>query len=98
MQTPTTSDSYLWRLARTRAHFKGQLLRYVLVCALLWSIWYLTGHHYHGGGMPWPAWITLFWGLGLATRGLTCYGLWGTESWTEREYQNLVREQQAQQR
>lgn len=95
METPANLDSQLWRLAQSRAHFKAQLLRYVLVCALLWTIWYVTGHHRYGGGLPWPAWVTLFWGLGLAIKGATCYGLGGSASWTEREYQQLRREQQA---
>lgn len=92
-QQPATDD-HLWNLARSRAQFKVQLVRFVLVSALLWAIWYFTGARVHGG-LPWPAWVTLFWGLGLVIKGLSCYGFWGTTSWTEREYQQLLRDQEA---
>lgn len=96
------ADDQLWNLARSRAQFKVQLVRFVLVNLLLWAVWYFTSYQHHyatghsfRGGLPWPAWVTLFWGLGLLTKGLTCYGFWGTQSWTEREYQQLLRDQQA---
>ena len=99
--TPQPADDQLWNLARSRAQFKVKLVRFLLINLVLWAIWYFTDaqHHYAGrhfaGDLPWPAWVTLFWGLGLAIKGLTCYGFWGTESWTEREYQQLRRDQEA---
>jgi 2TM domain len=95
MNTQAPND-YLWHLAQSRAQFKIQLIRYVLVSAVLWAVWYFTGHRLHAGHhVPWPAWVMLFWGLGLAIKGLSCYGLMGTESLSEREYQQLLREREA---
>ncbi|WP_400192165.1 2TM domain-containing protein [Hymenobacter sp. B81] len=92
-------NARLWSLAQSRAQFKIQLLRYVLVSAVLWAVWYFTGHRLHAGQqVAWPAWVMLFWGLGLAIKGLTSYGLLGTDSLPEREYQQLLREREASRR
>ncbi len=96
--TPQPANDYLWNLARNRAEFKVQVLRFVLVSAVLWAVWYFTGHRLHGHYVPWPAWVMLFWGLGLAIKGVSCYGLGGAESWSEREYQRLLRERDADKR
>ncbi|RTQ50781.1 2TM domain-containing protein [Hymenobacter gummosus] len=95
---PQDRNARLWNLAQNRAQFKVQLLLYVLVSAVLWAVWYFTGHRMHGQQVPWPAWIMLFWGLGLAIKGFASYGLLGTDSWSEREYQQLLREREAGQR
>jgi hypothetical protein len=87
-------DPQLWREAKSRARFKSHLLTYVLVNALLWAIWYLTGHDTYGTGIPWPAWATLFWGLGVAIQGLAAYGFRSRHRWAEQEYEQLLRERQ----
>jgi hypothetical protein len=88
-------DPQLWRLAQARARFKSHLLTYLLVNALLWGIWLVGGHHFYGGGLPWPIWSTVFWGFGVASQGLRVYGFGGEVGWSEREYQQLLREREA---
>ncbi|WP_400192164.1 2TM domain-containing protein [Hymenobacter sp. B81] len=87
-------DPQLWRMARRRAAFKSHLVTYVFVNALLWAIWYFTGAYTHGF-VPWPVWPSVFWGLGLAIQGLTTYGFLNEQSWSEREYQQLLRDKEA---
>jgi hypothetical protein len=47
--------------------FKAHATSYVLVIALLVTIWLLT----MPGGYFWPIWPALGWGIGLASHGLT---------------------------
>ena len=87
-------DPQLWRIARRRAKFKAHFTTYLLVNALLWAIWFVTGAHTYGF-LPWPIWSTVFWGIGVAIQGLTCYGFVSEQSWSEREYQQLLRDREA---
>ena len=91
METASTTprDPQLWRMAKARAAFKSHLLTYVLVNALLWTIWAVTDHH---RGTPWPIWGTVFWGFGLFIQGLGTYSLFNRLDWSEREYERLVRQ------
>ncbi|GAB2957465.1 hypothetical protein GCM10027048_25020 [Hymenobacter coalescens] len=93
MNTPTR-DLHLWTLAQSRAKFKSQLLTFVLVNALLWAVWYVSGHRGHA----WPLLVMLFWGVGLTLKGLAAYSVWPVAGWTEREYEQLQRSQGPQQR
>lgn len=86
--TPPGRDPALWRLARRRARFKAHLLTYLLVNAGLWVLWALTGRP--GRGLPWPVFVSGFWGLGLLFEGLAAYSQWGG-SLAEREYERLMR-------
>ncbi|GAB2957472.1 hypothetical protein GCM10027048_25030 [Hymenobacter coalescens] len=88
-------DPQLWRIARARAKFKSHLVVYLLVNALLWAVWYFTDHRTYGTGVPWPIWPALFWGVGLGIQGLATYGFVNEQSWSEREYQQLLRDRDA---
>jgi len=44
-----------------RPRLDGQLRTYLVVIALLWLIWLVTG-----AGYPWPIWPMLGWGVGVA--------------------------------
>jgi hypothetical protein len=59
----TLQDKALWRTARKRAEFKRGLLAYLLVNAFLWAV-YLINFRY--SRYPWPLWVMLGWGIGLA--------------------------------
>lgn len=83
-------DPDLWRLAKRRARFKAHLYNFLWVNALLWGIWALTDRS--ARPIPWPAWVTAFWGLGLLVRALSTYG-GGRGSLAEREYERLARRQ-----
>ena len=85
----TDRDPQLWRMAKARAKFKSHLLIYFLVNALLWTIWALTDRQ--ANPIPWPAWATVFWGLGILIKGLGVYGGFGRSQQSEREYEKLLR-------
>lgn len=89
---PLNRDPYLWQKAKARSRFQAHLVTYVVVNCGLWVLWALTDRHY-SGGIPWPIWSTVFWGIGLVMRGLSAYGGFNHEQRTQREYERLVREQ-----
>ncbi|KUG09430.1 2TM domain-containing protein [Solirubrum puertoriconensis] len=93
--TTSDRDPQIWRMARARAKFKSHALTYLLVNALLWTIWAVTSRQTGDYGVPWPIWPTVFWGIGLGIQGLATYGRFGQENWSEREYERLMRERQA---
>ena len=86
--TPPGRDPALWRLARRRAHFKAHLVSYLLVNAGLWALWALTDRA--GRGLPWPVFVSGFWGIGLLSEGLAAYN-WQGGGLAEREYERLTR-------
>jgi uncharacterized ion transporter superfamily protein YfcC len=55
------------RIKRKRM-FQQQLIVFVLINVLLWVIWAATG-----AGFPWPIFVTVFWGLGIATQAWAIY-------------------------
>ena len=80
------------RLKRKRK-FAQDSVAYVAVNGLLWLIWLFT-HRTTGGGIPWPAWVSLVWGVFLALDGWRAYSRWPaslntpiTEAEIEREVQ-----------
>lgn len=83
-------DPHLWQQAKARARFQSKLLSYLGVNATLWIIWAFTERHH--AGIPWPLWVTAFWGIGLVGRGVAAYGGFSHEQRTEREYERLKRE------
>jgi hypothetical protein len=69
-------DEKLWRRARAIAAFKRNLFGYVVINVFLWAVWAFTaGRDYFKDtrGIPWPAWITLGWGLGIAFHYFRAY-------------------------
>jgi cobalamin biosynthesis protein CobD/CbiB len=61
-------DRAVASLKRKQA-FKGTLLAYVLINAVLVLVWALSG-----GGEFWPGWVMGFWAIGLAFQGYDAYG------------------------
>lgn len=88
--TPQGKDPQLWHLARRRAAFKSHLITYIIVNAGLWLIWYLTGARTYGNSIPWPAWSTFGWGIGLVAHYAGAYRS-GGENAVEREYVKLTK-------
>jgi hypothetical protein len=76
-------------MAKDRAKFKSHLSTYVLVNAVLWVIWGLTGQE--ARPMPWPIWAGAFWGIGLVLQGIRVYAGFGEQQQSEREYEKLVK-------
>lgn len=58
---------------KAREDFRIHLLIYVLVNAFLWAIWFTTDRP--GGAVPWPAFASLGWGIGLVAHWWTVYGV-----------------------
>jgi hypothetical protein len=62
------------RLKRKRK-FAQDSVAYVAANGLLWLIWLFT-HRTTGGGIPWPAWVSLACGFFLALDGWRAYSRW----------------------
>ena len=90
---PLQRDPYLWQKAKARAKFQAHLVSYLSVNGMLWVIWALTAsHHSHHSEIPWPLWVTAFWGFGLIARGVAAYGGFSYEQRAQREYERLTQE------
>lgn len=89
------SDEELWRIARRRADFKRNLYSYIVVNIFLWVVWWFqTGYQtgLAGKPMPWPVWVMLGWGVGLAFQYFKAYP--GTrKGLAEKEFEKLKRKQ-----
>ncbi len=87
-------DERLWRVAKKRVGFKKHLTSYVGVNLFLWALWYFTnGRHidsFSEMGLPWPAWCTLGWGIGLFFNFADAY-LVNKDTSVEDEYERLKR-------
>ena len=82
-------DDLLWRIAKKRVKFKRHLASYIIVNGFLWLLWWFTeGRQGFGTEMPWPAWSSLGWGIGLA---FSYYGAYHDNRDDDiiREYQKL---------
>ena len=84
-------DPELWELAKKRAGFKSHFITYLIMVPFFWMIWFFTGEHTGGMGLPWPVWPTAGWGLGVFFHFLGAYVFY-KENATEREYEKLLRE------
>ena len=45
-------------------------LTFIIVNVGLWALWYFQGAMEPPVGMPWPAYISLFWGMGLLIKAV----------------------------
>jgi 2TM domain len=87
MPTPPGKDEQLWNIAKARAGFKTHLTVYIVVMAILWLIWILSGGvNIH----PWPIYPTLGWGIGVLFNYL---GVYKFDNAAEREYEKLKNHQ-----
>ena len=84
-------DEKLWRIARKRAKFRRSLYTYIVINTFLWCVWWFTsGQRQKFYGFPWPLWVMLGWGIGLANQYYDAYH--GHKSdMAEREYEKLKR-------
>ena len=49
-------------------------MSFVVINAVLWAIWAITSGESHAGGVPWPLWVTGFWGVGVVLHAWNVYG------------------------
>lgn len=92
--TPTGRDPQLWEIAQRRASFKWHFLIYLVMVGFFWLIWWFTGSHTGGMGLPWAVWPTVGWGLGVLFHYLGAYVF--KESQVDKEYEKLMREKNGQ--
>lgn len=87
-------DEILWRIARKRADFRRSLYLYLVINMFLWLIWWMTTGRITGlTGYPWPLWVMLTWGIGVAIQYFEAYKS-DKADLAEREYEKLKRKQQ----
>jgi hypothetical protein len=91
-QAPPGKDPQLWQLAQRRASFKSHFATYLVIIGLLWGIWFFTGGRTYGSGIPWPAWATLGWGIGIAFHFIGAYVNTRFGS-ADNEYEKLTKNQ-----
>jgi hypothetical protein len=84
-------DERLWQIAQKRAAFKKNLYSYLVINAFLWGIWLIRAANDYNG-FPWPAWVSLGWGIGIAFHYFDAYHKSG-ETLEQREYDKLKQEQ-----
>src|SRR5690242_20194753 len=85
-------DEQLWRIAKKRAGFRKHLYTYIIIVCFLWGIWWFTiGRDEGFSGYPWPIWVMLGWGIGLAFNYFDAYH-GSHEEMTQQEYEKLKRE------
>ena len=75
------------RIAEARYSFRWHALIYAFVNSGLVAIWFLTG-----GGFPWPIFIIVFWGIGLASHYMGAYHSMGRD-WIDRETERILHEE-----
>jgi hypothetical protein len=89
-------DEKLWRIARQRASFRRNLYSYIVVILFLWAIWWFTGSRRYletgSRNIPWPSWVMLGWGVGLAMQYFKAYH-GNKEDLTDQEYEKLKKQQ-----
>ena len=86
-------DERLWRMASKRASFRKSLYSYIIVIAFFWAIWWFSSGRIHGfRGYPWPVWVMLGWGIGIAFQYFEAYN-GNKQDLTEQEYEKLKRGQ-----
>ena len=57
---------------KAREDFRIHFLIYGLVNLFLWAIWFTSGPD---GGVPWPAYASVGWGIGLVAHWWSVYGV-----------------------
>lgn len=85
-------DPILWAIAKRRAGFKTGMVYYIVINAFLWLIWLLTDGNDYEGGIPWPAWSTAGWGIGMIIEYFSVYK-YPKENAAEKEYEKLKQQQ-----
>ncbi len=81
-------DKALWKMAKKRVSFKRHLYTYVAVNLFFWLIWLMSPKQDSTHSLPWPAWSTLGWGIGLLFNYTSVY-LLNSDKAIEKEYRKL---------
>lgn len=87
--TPEGRDPQLWRIAEARASFRTHLVTYLIINAFLWALWFFGNQNAGRTGIPWPAFASFGWGIGLVFHYLGAFVFTKSNS-VEQEYEKLV--------
>ncbi len=85
-------DEQLWKIAEKRARFKKHLTTYLIMNSFFWVLWFFSEKEYHGG-VPWPVWPMLGWGIGVAFQYFDAFHNDKLTN-TQKEYEKLKREKE----
>jgi len=95
MESNTSNVVYknnkLFKLAKKRAAFKYNLLSFILVNIVIWSIWFTTFKNTSDNKWPWPLWPMLMWGIAICYTYLHTY--FPKNYLAGKEYENLKNKQ-----
>jgi len=58
-----------------RKEFHEHLSSYIGVNLMLWMIWLFTGPEFDG--IPWPMWVSFWWGIGMIGHAWSYYSEYG---------------------
>jgi hypothetical protein len=90
-------NDLLWEIAKKRSKFKKSVISYAIIIPFLWFVWlFSSGNHdrfFNTDGnfafhLPWPAWVMIGWGIGLAFQFADAY-VFNTKQSIESEYEKL---------
>ncbi len=82
-------DDKLWKLAKKRAEFKKHLITYLIINVFLWGMWLFSSLRHGDFSFPWPAFVSLGWGIGLGFNYIGAYTGF-KDSMTQKEYEKLI--------
>ena len=85
-------DQELWKTAQRRAAFKYHVLIYFIMILFFWTLYYISLRTnstpiQDRDMIPWPAWVTVGWGLGVLLNYVGVYRSKNTLA--EKEYEKL---------
>ena len=87
----TQKDMELWKLAKKRVSFRKHLATYSIMNIFFWIIWFFTDHKQEdaeNGGIQWPIFPMIGWGLGVVFNYLGVF-VYNKPDSIEREYEKL---------
>lgn len=95
MENTEQKDEKLWKIAKKRAAFKRHLFTYSIMNVFFWLIWLISGYNHGHYDFPWPVYVMVGWGIGLAFNYIKAYTGFN-DSLQENEYQKLRSEKTGQ--
>lgn len=82
------TDEELLKMAHERVEFKRHLYTYLIINAAFWLFWIFSSSNSN----PWPIWVTLGWGIGIASHYIKVYVR--NSSQVQKEYEKLKRKEE----
>ncbi len=86
-----SKEKEVWEAAKKRVGFRRHLYTYIVINAFLWAVWFFSEHlqtQGEPGGVPWPVYPMIGWGIALAFQFRNAY-LHSGETAIRREVEKL---------